>query len=165
MHFRYNPDLAGWQRQQLKLIPIQPLVIKELQKWNHLIKRAMKAMSFNGYYIDIYRDVPHAVFDEIVNITTSNMHCTTITETRAVVTISITSMDKLLMILNRMNTPKFIMSRSLFLQKSLGARGCCKVVCHEQRPFHISYRKNSERMALKLSYGHWNLTGVAQHNF
>ena len=140
------------------------MVVNEIFQWHKGIIKNLRPTS-TGYHATLYRDVPMAVFRHIVHVMTSNMYKTDLRETRAVLCITIESLDKVVMVFNRMNSPSVIVPRSKLLERSFGPRGYCKVVCSTKRPFIAKYLKGSPRLVLSFSYGHWNDSDMPQHTF
>ncbi|XP_064620687.1 uncharacterized protein LOC135483635 [Lineus longissimus] len=138
---KYHPDGHGRAKsRQHHLIRIYPMVVSEI---GLIHKKMLLLMRVNAprRCIQIARDVPSSVFEEVRFLLTTNSYRTVECSTRSTITLTITSKEKVVVLFNFWGMEEGHDRKDL-LRKSDRKGNKMNVVVDEMRPFTVSMEKH-----------------------
>ncbi|XP_064653097.1 uncharacterized protein LOC135503452 [Lineus longissimus] len=139
---------------------VYPMVLSEI---GLIYKKMMFLMRLNAprRRMQIARDVPSSVFEEVRLLMTTNSYRTQETSTRTTTTLTITSREKIEVMFNFWGRDEGLNRRDL-LRKSDKKGNKMNVVVDERHPFTLRYNQTSKRLFVTADYEVFNKYGVAQ---
>ena len=139
---------------------------RELLRWEEQLGRALRPCrpgAVKPYLITVQQDVPKEVFSLLLKLATTNMYCTQLRETRSIITLKVTHVNKLVSVFSRVNTceKNYYDREDILCRKS--RKEVFKAVVSEKKHFVLKFYKSCERVTITMFYRHWNSFGFPQH--
>ena len=144
------------------LWPMARRVLEWLRKGIITLLRSTPSLA-SPHFCKLSREIPMESFDLIwKEVIEHNNFGHEWTETRAVVTITITDRRKAKFIFNKINCYGVVVKKEELLRRKFSDQSVAEVTTKEQ-PMVLRYRKNNEVLTLTFNYGYWNSVGIPQH--